>query len=362
MSTQSTGTRPNDPWRRLCRYFTCPEHDFATTMPAGERKICRICEEVEAGPHDLDEPPTGLLIARLWPLSQASDEIAGQFFQSGIISPGLAQTVRSLADRASKISREENHPVRDCSCHHCSTDRKVIKEATLPHLDDNLNSAIELCEAMRPHIQSVMADADREAMTLAAQLYGLDDDQTRTLVEHIRECQVRPERILRRCGNGRSHRSSRLLHGERYRTRDNLPDNLWLFKARRLYDNIRMVPEALQAAEFAAHQARTVGHDVTATWTNKLHEFFPDFAATPNATTLLTCAALLIITTTLFERIRYQVTGASSHRQSWPAPHQRCAEEIAQTGHWTRHAAITPFAEGKGYRAKHDPLLGSVDK
>ena len=137
---------------------------------------------------------------------------------------------------------------------------------------------------------------------------------------------------------------------------------LWLFKAKHLYNDIRVTPEALQAAEFAAHQARTVGHDVMATWTNKLHEFFPDFAPTPNATTLLTGAALLIITTTLFERTRYQVTGASSHRQSWPAPRQRCAEEIAQTGHWTRHAAITPFAEGKGYRAKHDPLLGSVDK
>ena len=94
--------------------FTCPGHDFATRMPAGERRICRICEEVEDDPHALDEPPTGLVIARLWPLSQASDEIADQFFRSGITSPDLAQTVRGLADRALKIGREESHPIRDC--------------------------------------------------------------------------------------------------------------------------------------------------------------------------------------------------------------------------------------------------------
>ena len=336
--------------------FTCPGHDFATTMSAGERKIHRICEEVEPGPDDLDEPPTGLLIARLWPLSQASDQIAEQFFQSGIMSPDLAQTVRSLADRASRISREENHPVSDCSCHHCSTDRKVIKEATLPYLDDHLKSAVRLCEAMRPHLQSVMAVADREAMTLAAQLYDLDDDQTQTLVEHVKQCQSDQN------GSYDSAAMEEAIGAAAYCMANGMNPQqpgrqLWLFKAKHLYDNIRVTPDALQAAEFATHRARIVGHDVTANWTNKLHEFFPDLAATPDATTLLTGAALLIITTTLFERIRYQATGMCSHRQSWPAPHQRCAEEIAQSGHWSRQAAMTPFAEGKGYRANHDPLL-----
>ena len=336
--------------------FACPGHDFATTMPAGERKICRICEEVEAGPNALNEPLTGLVIARLWPLSQASDEIAGQFFQSGIISPDLAQTVRSLADRASKVGREENHPVRDCSCHHCSTDRKVIKEATLPNLDGHLKSAIGLCEAMRPHIQSALAAADREAMTLAAQLYDLDDDQTQTLVEHVKECQSDQN------GSYDGAAMEEAIGAAAYCMANGMNPQqpgrqLWLFKAKHLYDNIRVTPEQLPAVEFADHQARTVGHEVTVTWTNKLHEFFPDLAATPDATTLLTGAALLIITTTLFERIRYQATGMCSHQQSWPVPHQRCAEEIAQTGDWTRQAAMTPFTEGKGYRAKHDPLL-----
>ena len=132
---------------------------------------------------------------------------------------------------------------------------------------------------------------------------------------------------------------------------------LWLLKAKRLYDNIRVTPEQQPAAEFAGHEAQTIAHDVTTTSWNKLHEFFPDHRATPDATTLLTGTALLIITATLFERMRYQATGICSHQQSRPAPHQHCVEQIAQIGHWMRPPAMTPFAEGKGYRADQDPLL-----
>ena len=209
---------------------------------------------------------------------------------------------------------------------------------------------------MRPHLQSALADADREAMTLAAQLYGLDDDQTRTLVEHIGECRSDQNGSYDSAAMEEAIGAAAYCMANGIDTRQPAGE-LWLFKARRLYDNITVTPEALQATEFSAHRARTISHGVTATWTNKMHEFFPDLAATPDATTLLTGAALLIITATLFERIRYQATGMCSHRQSWPAPHQRCAKEIAQTGHWTRPAAMTPFAEGKGYRATHDPLL-----
>ncbi len=339
--------------------FTCPGHDFATRMPAGERRICRICEEVEGDPYSLDEPPTGLVIARLWPLSQASDEIAEQFFQSGITSPDLAQAVRGLADRASKIGREESHPIRDCPCHHCSTDRKVLKEATLPYLDDHLKSAIGLCETMRPHLESALAVADRKAMTLAAELHDLNHDQTQALIEHVEDCRSDQNRCYD------SAAMEEAIGAAAYCMANGMDPQqpgrqLWLFKAKHLYNNIGVTPEQLPAAEFASHEARTVAHDVTATSKNKLHEFFPDLRATQDATTLLSDAALLIITATLFERIRYQATGICSHQQSWPAPHQHCVEEIAQTGHWTRSAAMTPFAEGKGYRADQDPLLAGT--
>ncbi len=343
------------PVAQTLRDFTCPGHDFAIRMPAGERGICRICEEVEAGPHDLDEPQTGLVIARLWPLSQASDEIADQFFRSGITSPDTAQAVRGLADRASKIGREESHAIRDCPCHHCSTDRKVIEEATLPYLDDDLKSAIELCMAMRPHLDSALAIADREAMTLAAQLRGLDDGQTQALIEHVRECPSDQD------GRYDSAAMEEAIGAAAYCMANGMNPQqpsrqLWLFKAKHLYDHIRVTPEQLPAAEFAGHRAKPLAQDVAATSWNKLHELFPDHRATPNATTLLTDTALLIIIATLFERIRYQATGICSHRESWPAPHQHCVQEITQTGHWSRPAPMTPFAEGKGYRANQDPL------
>lgn len=295
------------------------------------------------------------MIARPWPLSQASDEIAEQFFQSGITSPDLAQAVRGLADRASKIGREESHPIRDCPCHHCSTDRKVLKEATLPYLDDHLKSAIGLCEAIRPHLDSALAIADSKAMTLAAELHDLNYDQTQALIEHVEDCPSDQ--------NGRydSAAMEEAIGAAAYCMANGMNPQqpsrqLWLFKAKHLHDNIRVTPEQLPAAEFAGHRARTLAHDVTASSWNKLHEFFPDLRATQDATTLLTGTALLIITATVFERIRYQATGICSHRQSWPAPHQHCVAEIAQSGHWTRPAAMTPFAEGKGYRANQDPL------
>ena len=273
--------------------FTCPEHDFATRMPAGERRICRICEEVENDLDSLDDPPTGLVIARLWPLSQASDEIANQFFRSGIMSTDLAQTVRRLADRDLSTGREESHQIRDCPCHYCSTDRKVIKEATIPYLDDYLVSAIGLCEAMRPHLDSALAAADREAMTLAAQLRGLDDDQTQALIEHVRECPS---------DQNRSYDSAAMeeaIGAAAYCMANGMDPQqpgrqLCLVKAKHLYDNIRVTPEQQPAAEFAGHESRTIAHDVAATSWNKLHEFFPDHRATPDATTLLTGTAILI--------------------------------------------------------------------
>ena len=344
------------PAAQTLKDFTCPGHDFATRMPAGKGKICRICEEAEARPHYLDEPPTGLIIARLWPLSQASDEISTQFFQSGITAPDLAETVCNLAGRDLTLGREENHPIRDCPCHHCSTDRKVLNDATIPHLDDNLKTALELCEAMRPKIQSAISAADHEAMSLAAQLFGLDDDQTQTLVEHIKECESHQNWSNDNAAMEEAIGAATYCMANGMDTQKPAGQQ-WLFKAVRLYENIRVTPEGLEAAEIAAHRAPAIGQDITSTWTDKMHQFFPELAATPDAETLLTGAAHLIITTTLFERIRYQATGSSSHQQSWPGPHQQCVEEVAQTGHWTRPAAMTPFAEGKGYRAIHDPLL-----
>ena len=344
------------PAAQTLKDFTCPGHDFATRMPAGEGKICRICEEAEARPHYLDEAPTGLIIARLWPLSQASDEISTQFFQSGITSPDLAETVCSLAGRDLRLGREENHPVRDCPCHHCSTDRKVLNDAILPYLDDNLNAALELCEAMRPSIQSAIAAADREAMSIAAKFFGLDDDQTQTLVEHIKECQSHQNWSNDDAAMEEAIGAATYCMANGMDTQKPAGQQ-WLFKAVRLYENIRVTPEGPEAAEIAAHQAQAISQDITVTWTDKMHEFFPELAATPDAVTLLTGAAHLIIATTFFERIRYQATGVGSHQQSWPAPHQQCAAEIAQTGHWARQAPMTPFAEGKGYRANHDPLL-----
>ena len=347
------------PAAQTLKDFTCPGHDFATRMPAGEGNICRICEEAEARPHYLDEPPTGLIIARLWPLSQASDEISTQFFQSRITSPELAGTVRSLAGRDSRLGREENHPVRDCPCHHCSTDRKIIEDATLPHLDDNLKRAIELCEAMRPDMQSAMAAADREAMMIAAQRYGLDNDQTQKLVEHVKECRSDQN------GSYDSAAMEKAIGAATYCMANGMDTQRpvgqqWLFKAKCLYDNVRVTKEDLEASELAAHQARVIAGGITATWTNRLREFFPNLAATPESAELLAGAAHITVTTTLFERIRYQATGMSSRQESRPAPHQRCAEEITQTGNWTRQAPMTPFAEGKGYRASHDLLLAGT--
>ena len=347
------------PAEQTLQDFTCPGHDFATRMPAGEHRICRICEEVEDDPHTLDGIPTGLVIARLWPLSQASDEIAEQFFQSGITSPELAPTVRSLADRGAKMGREESHPIRDCSCHHCSTDRKAINEATLPYLDNHLKAAIGLCESVRPHLDGAMAVADREAMTLTAQLQGLDDAQTQALVEHIKDCQS--------AQNRRPSDSAAMEEaiGAAAYCMANGTDwqqpgrQLWLLKAKHLYENIRVTPGKMPAAEFAASRARTIANDVTATSFDELHEFIPEVVATTDPTTFFTDVAQLITTATFFERIPYQATGTCSHQQSWPAPHEHCVQEIAQTGHWSRPPALTPFAEGKGYRANQDPLRAS---
>ena len=57
----------------------------------------------------------------------------------------------------------------------------------------------------------------------------------------------------------------------------------WLLKAKRLYDNVRVAPEDLENTELAARQARVIAGGVTAIWTNRLREFFPDGTAAPES-------------------------------------------------------------------------------
>ena len=161
--------------------FTCPRHDFAIPMHIPTGKICRICETIELRLDMLDKAAITMIIAHMWPVSQAADVIFRQFINSPITSPAIAHTARNAAERAFGFIRGDNHPIRDCGCHLCATDRKALETATLPELDHQLRTAIELCQAMRPRIQKALDAADRAAMLIAATRYGLDAEKDQNL-------------------------------------------------------------------------------------------------------------------------------------------------------------------------------------
>ncbi len=123
-----------------------------------------------------------------------------------------------------------------------------------------------------------------------------------------------------------------------------------------MYEDIEVAPEQMKAAEQAAVHAKTIAGEITEAWTSEIRDHFPHLAGNEEHNQALVWAAHIITATTIFKSIRYEATGISTARSTWSAPHQHCAAQIARTRQWTRHVPLSPFAEGKGYCADHDPI------
>ena len=335
--------------------FACPGHDFAIPMEFSDARICRICGQTDSILQMLDQRAVNLLIAELWPISQASHEIFLQFSQSRITSPDLAETTHNAADRAFSISGKEAHSLRECPCHHCTTDRRVLDEATLPHLEPKLRKVIDLCNTIQPHIQQAIDAAGRASMKIAAQRHRLDAAKTALLVAHIHECRQQPQPRSNANVIEEALGAAAYCTAQQMDVHDPTVQSL-TSKAILLCRMAQATPPETAVVEQAAAHAKAITDDLTEHWTSALPRHLPDLAGDPEDNAAFLSTGRIITYATIFEYIRHQATGISASRQTWPAPHHYCAAQIARTGQWAQHVPMSPFEEGKGYCADHDPL------
>ena len=338
--------------------FQCTEHDFSIRMPGSDSVssgICRICEQTNFTISMNEESAVPRILAHLWPVSQASDKIFHQFCNSGITDPEIAQRVEEANYRTFGIMSRSNHDVRSCECHLCSTNRKALEAAILPHLDESLIKAIALCQSLLPQIQNAVGAANEAAMRIAAGIYSLDEEQAKTLVGHITDCNAFNS------GPSLSDTIEQAIGAATYSiatgTDSRQPNGQqWLFRASWLYHGINVPPEHAHIAASAAKDARSINEElISPAWTTEMRQIFPDLEPGTDDLRAFAIAADITTITTLFEHIRYQATGICSSSNSWPPPHAACAKQILDHGVWTPSPLTQPFQEGRGYHAELDP-------
>ena len=335
--------------------FSCPDHDYSIPMQGRDAKVCRICDTTSLSADMIDKTGITQLIARLWPVSQASAEIFSQFFNSGIKDPQLADNVRSLADRCFSIGKIGEHDPRDCQCYLCDVDRRAINNVVLPKLHPDLQRAINIAEELRPVIRAAMEAAHREAMRIAAQRYQLDDHQTEILVDHIALCTS--EDPTTRDNHSIEEAFAAATYSIATRQDPALIDEPdWRSKAAWAYYHTEVPAEDSFHALTAAHHARRATADLAAAWLLLLEQAYPTTPEDETRRSRFTFPASVISAASLFETIRYQASGQSSSQSKWPEPHHHCAAQIAANGAWSPFPTAEPFREGQGYNPDEDAI------
>ena len=331
--------------------FTCPDHDFAIPMHGSDYRICRICGHTDSNFFE-PELMTSLLLAKLWPISQMSDEIYHQFRSSGLHDPTIANNVQSLADRAFNILYHREHPLRTCECYHCEVDLRAIEDRVLPGLNHNLRAAIHLGRSMHEQIEDAVNEASRQAMLITAQQYGLSEQHTQALADHITQCgtdleDVHPASSIEQTISAAAYS---IANGD---DPQKPQGQHWLSRTAWLYEHID-VPEHQEAvAATAGPVARDLADQITTAWVTQFQSSFPQHATIPDSRAPFIWASNINAAISIFEFMRHQATGISTGQQSWPPPHHHCVDEIATTAHWAPRPP-EPFQEGRGYQPDHD--------
>ena len=190
-SNRYDGTEPwepiGQPAQRPLEEFTCPVHDFAITMLGGNSRICRICETSEFQEGMLHEVGTPLLIRELWPASQTVVPIFEKILASEFVGESQREA-RGKAYRRSQGFGLGSHGLRDCGCEYCARDRTAFRDAIEPRLTREESEILSICDRLHARVNTVLEEASADMTEAWARASGLNDEQTRALMEHRREC------------------------------------------------------------------------------------------------------------------------------------------------------------------------------
>ena len=336
--------------------FRCDQHDFAVRMPGSPDRICRICETTPMAEEIKTGHAPGFIIAELWPISQASPEIFNQFSQSDINKEDLVQRLRDATARIGFLITRGPHSIQSCQCYQCKNDRRIFWAAVQPNLTEELETAISICEKLRPTIQRSISKAIEIAMRQLTEENQLDPDQQAILLAHTKDCcddyefrqtAATTERVI----GAATHC---LMAGT---PTDEIMQQEWAQHIRIKLNTIRIQPnEDIHYVEKIGAQARRQADQLIDQWVSQIRPLVSEKHLEEESTEIAATLTRMSLTLTLFELIRYQVKGHNSSTSTFPPPHDGCIQTIKETGKWTPQPPMQPFTEGGGYNPQNDPF------
>ena len=342
------------PAQKPLEEFTCPGHDFAITMFGGNSRICRICESSEFQEKMFDELATPSLIKELWPASQTVAPI----FEKIVATEFVAESHREARGKAYRRSQGFGlgaHDLRDCGCDYCARDRTAFRDAIESLLTGEESELLSICDRLNHRITSALEEASVDMMEAWARSAGLDDEQTRALMEHHGECPNTKDELTRTTQTLEGELGY-LIHaladfGSRYEMLEDqgcrlIVSRLFLVRMRR-EDEGDVQRTVMPVAEKTASSMVLAWEEEAEVLLRPYPESKPEFRQDIGQ-----LAMALAVKGTL-EHLRYELLGRNSFSEQQPHPHSSCATSIVETGH------VQPFPrefeEGQGYTPS-DPV------
>ena len=144
-----------------------------------------------------DELRTPSLIKEICPASQTVAPI----FEKIVTSEFVAESHREARGKAYRRSNQGfglgSHDLRDCGCDYCARDRTAFRDAIEPRLTREESEILSICDRLHPRITTALEEASVDMMEAWARAAGLNDEQTRALMKHHRECPNTKDELTR---------------------------------------------------------------------------------------------------------------------------------------------------------------------
>ena len=352
-SNRYDGTEPWEPTaqpaQRPLEEFTCPGHDFAITMFGGNSRICRICETSESQERMFDELGTPSLIKELWPASQTVAPI----FEKIVASEFVAESHREARGKAYRRRNQGfglgSHDPRDCGCDYCARDRTAFRDAIEPRLTREESELLSVCDRLHRRITTALEEASVDMMEAWARAAGLNDEQTRALMEHHGGCPNTKDELTRTAQTLESE-FGYLMHalgefGSRYEMIEDqvcqlIMSRLSFFRMRR-QDERDVLGTVLPVAEKTANK-------IVQAWEEEAEVLMrPYLESEPELRQDIGQLAKALAVKGVLEHLRYELLGRNSFSEQRPHPHSSCAASIVETGQVQPFPS--EFEEGHGY-------------
>ena len=352
-SNRYDGTEPWEPVaqpaQRPLEEFTCPGHDFAITMFGGDSRMCRMCETSEFQERMFDEFGAPSLIKEIWPASHTVVPIFEKIANSEFVAESHREARGKAYRRSSQGFGMDSHVLRDCGCDHCARDRMTFRDAIEPLLAREESELLSICDRLHPRITTAVEEASGDIMEAWAKALDMNDEQTRALMKHHRDCtNTRDE--LTRTTQTLEGEFGYLVHalaefGSRSEMLEDPVSQLILsrlsFIRMRREDEGDVLKTVLPSVEKAANRIALAWEEETEALTGPYLESKPELRGD------IGHLARALAIKGVLEHLRYELLGRNSFSEERPHPHSSCAASIVET------SLVEPlpreFKEGLGY-------------